>query len=303
MRIVTLNNISEKLKGKFLQLFKGLLAGSVASSVVLQATVSLAEPAVERSQANTSSSPSPEQVRELQQQIESLQDILDLRQIYIGSPALSGGSPTAFGADFGIVFAGVGYQARTRFGDDDDAAIAAGFGLGNREEVALEVTVTSFSTFRSTFGDTGGISLKAHRTLPNDFAVAVGVENAILWGDNDSETSVYGVASKIFRLKESSREPFSRLSLSLGLGNGRFRSEDDIEDENGTINIFSNVSLRVSEPVSVFADWTGQDLNLGISILPFPNFPLVITPALQDVTGNAGDGTRLSLSVGTFYRF
>jgi hypothetical protein len=51
------------------------------------------------------------------------------------------------------------------------------------------------------------------------------------------------------------------------------------------------------------ADWTGQDLNLGVSLAPFPALPLVVTPALADLTGRAGDGARFTVGAGFGLRF
>lgn len=243
------------------------------------------------------------EVEALKARIQNLESTTDLRQIYVGNPAISGGSPTAFGADWGFAFAGAAYQNRARYSDLEDGAVSVGFGVGDKDTVGLEIAATSFSTFRQGFAKNGSLSFKLHHLFPNDFALAAGIENAIEWGGIDTEFSTYGVVSKIFRLQDSAADPFSRLSVSVGLGNGRFRSEDDMIKDKDTVNVFGNVSMRVLEPMSVFADWTGQDLNLGFSVMPFRNFPLVITPALQDVTGNAGDGTRFSISVGTSYRF
>jgi len=134
--------------------------------------------------------------------------------------------------------------------------------------------------------------------LSNDLAIAVGVENAVTWGVTDGGSSVYGVASKIFQLRQNPADPFSRLTVSLGVGGGRFRSEDDIEDGNGTVNVFGSAGLQVADRVSLIGEWTGQDLNLGVSFVPFRGLPLVITPAVADVTGNAGDGARFILGVG-----
>jgi len=55
--------------------------------------------------------------------------------------------------------------------------------------------------------------------------------------------------------------------------------------------------------VHAIANWTGQDLSLGLSITPIPKLPIVITPALMDVTGRAGDGTRFSASAAIVYDF
>ncbi len=224
------------------------------------------------------------------------------------SPGSSSGSPTAFGADFGSVFTGASFQERARFTSSSDGAVSAGFGLGNATKaVGLEIAV-SVLDLTSRGGDDrafdrGSVSFKLHRRLPNNFAVAVGYENALVWGFTDAGSSFYGVGSKIFQFQDSPRQPFSSLTVSLGLGNGRFRTEDDFNADKKTVNVFGSAGLRVLEPVSVIADWTGQDLTLGASIAPFRNIPIVITPAIADITGSAGDGSRFILGVGYSYSF
>ena len=228
------------------------------------------------------------------------------RRLFGGGTSIS--TPTGFGAQWRDAFVGVGYQERTRFSDIDDGAVTAGFGLGDaRKLVAAEVAVTSYSTIREGFGENGGVSFKVHRTFTNDtggdLAVAVGVENAIDWGNSDAGKSVYGVVTKVLPLTQNPTDPLSSLTVSLGLGGGRFRSEEKINNREGGTNVFGSVALKVAEPVNLIAEWTGQDLNLGASIYPIPGVPLVITPAAADVTGNAGDGTRFILGVGYGIRF
>ena len=48
-----------------------------------------------------------------------------------GQPGSSSGTSSAWGAEWGDVFAGVGYQNRTRFSNINDGSVSAGFGLGN----------------------------------------------------------------------------------------------------------------------------------------------------------------------------
>lgn len=219
------------------------------------------------------------------------------------SPGSSSGSPTAFGASFGQVFAGASYQQRTRFTETSDGAISGGFGLGDARkyaglEVAISVLDLSSRNNDDKAFDRGSFSFKLHRALPNNWAVAVGYENAIVWGFTDAGSSVYGVVSKIVPFKNSPAEPFSSLTISAGIGNGRFRTEDDFNRDKDTVNFFGSAGLRVIEQASVIADWTGQDLTLGASIVPFRNLPIVITPAVADITGSAGDGARFILGVG-----
>ena len=247
------------------------------------------------------SRPDPNQVRELAGRLATVEETADLRTIYLSNPAFSGGSPAAYGAYWGTAFAGFAYQAETRNNGRDDGAFSFGLGLGDPDYVGLEVTVSSFSTFRGDLFDPFGISFKLHRILPGDVGIAVGIENLILGDASDTVPSGYGVIGKVWNLKPSKREAFSRLSLSVGVGGGRFRDIDDLDTD--TVNVFGNLGVQVLEPLSIFADWTGQDLNAGLSFVPFPSVPLIITPVVQDLTGNANDNPRFSISVGGSIQF
>jgi len=96
--------------------------------------------------------------------------------------------------------------------------------------------------------------------------------------------------------------PFSRVAVTAGIGNGQFRSEDAVAKGENNINVFGNVAVRVAEPVSLIAEWSGQDLGVGLSVAPFKNIPLVITPAVRDIIG-AGNGPRFVLGSGFAFKF
>jgi hypothetical protein len=222
----------------------------------------------------------------------------------IVAPSASISTPLGFGASFGQIYGGVGFQARTRFRQRADGGLSLGAGLGDpRKFLGVDATVSILSLTGNDAFDRGGISFKIHRSLTENFAIAVGVENAIGWGFTDSGSSVYGVVSKFFHLKDNTDEPFSQLTLSLGLGGGRFRSENDIINGVDSVGVFSSIGVRVIEPMSFVAEWSGQDLNMGISLIPFDNLPLTINLAGADWTGNAGDGTRFIMSIGYNYFF
>ena len=121
-------------------------------------------------------------------------------------------------------------------------------------------------------------------------------------GRNDFEQSKYGVITKVFRTQDSLNKPFSRVSFTVGVGDGQFRSNGAVKVGDNNVNVFGNVAVRVARPVSFIAEWTGQDLGLGLSIAPFKNIPFVITPAVRDVVGG-GDAPRFVLGAGTAFRF
>ena len=219
------------------------------------------------------------------------------------APGASISTPIGFGASLGQIFGGFAFQSRTRFTNQADGGLALGVGLGEPQKiVGLDVTLAILSLFGDNAGR-GSFSFKIHRSLPEGFAVALGFENAIRWGETDAGSSIYGVVSKFFQFTETTKEPFSQLTLSLGVGGGRFRSEGAIEDGVNSLGVFASAGLRIVEPVSAIVEWSGQDLNAGISLIPFPKVPLTVNLAGADLTGNAGDGARFVMSIGYNYFF
>lgn len=212
------------------------------------------------------------------------------------SPGVSIMNPSAYGASWGSVGIGLGFQSRTRFTNKADGVMGIGFGLGDPQKyVGLQIGI-GLTDLSEPFVD-GSLSWKLHRRLPADFSIALGQNGFATWGDTDGGSSLYGVVTKRFLLKEDTAKPFSELNFSLGVGGGQFRSESDIDNHIDSVGVFGTVAVRIVEPVSAIVEWTGQDLTLGLSYVPFRDLSLVVVPAITDVTGNAGDGTRFILGV------
>jgi hypothetical protein len=220
-------------------------------------------------------------------------------------PGITISSPPAIGAERGTVYLSVGYQERTRFNDNDDGAVTFGVGLWDaREYVGIELSATSYSTWDTGLFERVGFGAHVHRYLTDNTAIGIGAENLVMINGDDSDTDlgVYGVVTQFFPLKPDPAEPFSLITATFGVGNGRFRSEDDVFDDDETVGVFAAVSVHAIRAVALIADWYGQDLAVGASIAPFTRFPLVITPAVMDITENAGDGPRFAIAVGVGYR-
>lgn len=233
--------------------------------------------------------------------LEEIQREEEVPTPYKASPNISIITPSGYGADWGRVGIGIGFQQRTRFTDDSDGGLGIGFGLGDsRKYVGLQIGL-SITDISSPFND-GRLNLKIHRRLPYDFSIAAGVQGGLTYGNTDGGSSVYGVVTKRFSLQDV-REPFSEIYTSVGVGGGQFRSESDINNGINSVGVFGSVSVRVLEPVSIITEWSGQDLTVGISFVPFKNLPFVIVPAITDITGSAGDGARFILGAGYSFSF
>lgn len=231
------------------------------------------------------------------------------RQRVIGAPATSISTPTGFGASWGQVYAGVSLVNRARGNNQADGSATIGFGLGNpRRFLGLDVVTNIISLSDSggqdAFAGSGSVDFKVHRVLPGAIGIAVGWENALAWGDaQNRDSSVYGVVSRAFPLQPNNLRNPMPLLLSLGVGGGRFRSEEAIRNQEGGVGVFGSAALRVTPQISLLANWTGQDLNAGVSFIPFAEIPFSLTLGAIDLTGSAGDGARFGLSLGYGTRF
>jgi hypothetical protein len=236
------------------------------------------------------------------------------------SPGFSVFNPVGFGADNNLVFFALSYQNRTRYTQASDAEGGFGIGLGdavNSVGAELSYSINSFGS-SAAFGS-GAFNIKVHKRLSEDSAVAIGWNQfaktqfgAGRNGDGPSDypnNSYYAVGTKIFRTREDINEPFSRVAVTGGVGSGVFLPFDETTLDRTGLNVFGSVGVRVARPVSAVLEWTGQDLAAGVSIAPFENFPLVITPAFRDIAGispsGRGDaaGARFVLGASVAFNF
>jgi hypothetical protein len=197
-------------------------------------------------------------------------------------------TPVGFGGSTGDVWLGGTATARAREIDIAgtrafDGAAAGGFSLGDPgRTVGLDVALLSLTTIHSGFFRRGAVDLQLTRRLGDDFSVAVGWESAVHWGYSES-SSQYAVASRWIRLRPHESQAFSAVMLSAGVGNGRFQSEEDFTAGRHRLNPFGSLAVRVAAPLSVVADWTGQDLMLLGSLAPFRRLPLVGSLGVAEV--------------------
>ena len=217
-------------------------------------------------------------------------------------------TPIGFGGYWRTASAGIVFVHRTRFTRSADASFASTIGFGDPETALgldASIAITGFSNDLGEQDNAGGgsLSFQVSRNLPENFGIAIGAQNIVTWrsGASDNGESVYFVASKLLPLKPNLTEPFSLAYLSLGVGNGIYRPEEDFnpnDDWGGTpFNVFGSAAINLSENVNGIVEWTGQDLSFGMSIAPFKKIPLVFTPSFIDVTGSAGDGMRFNASL------
>lgn len=222
-------------------------------------------------------------------------------------PGMAAANPTGFGAEFGTVWTGVSYQPRARYSQGQTGAAAVGFGLGDASRwVGLQVGINSFSTVSSGFGKRMAVDLHLHRTFGEVWGLAVGWESvdAPHSVTRDSGENHYVAGSRWLQFRDNPDAPFGLGMLSVGVGTGRYQREAAFYDDAGGVGIFGSFGIRLAAPVSLVAEWTGQDLLLATSVTPLRNHGLAITAGFTEITGAAGDGARFTVggSLGLNFR-
>ncbi len=234
----------------------------------------------------------------------------------VASPGITISNPAGYGGDRGRAFVSASLQRKVRytglglgpFKGVPDGTLGFGMGFGNASKgigVQASYTVASFGGSRAP--GSGGINLKLHTQLPSGWAIAVGGEGIFNFGRlpsssstqfNDFENTYYASVSRIFPIQEDINAPFSRIALTAGLGSGRFRTVEQINERRSGIGIFGSVALRATPRLSLIGEWTGQDLAVGASWVPLAGLPLVLTPAFRDLAGSNLSGPRFVIGAG-----
>ncbi|MDB9346120.1 hypothetical protein PN456_22615 [Nodularia spumigena CS-586/05] len=229
-------------------------------------------------------------------------------------PGSSAGNPSAYGASSGQVYIGLGVVVPL---DEDsegfvDGSYSAGFGLGDPiKSVGLEVNA-NFSSAGGDYlkggefdvGTSGYMGFKLHKYFPDGTAVALGWLNPVKWGESsNNQDTIYGVVTKAFPLQPNNPNHKLPLTISVGVGTGGFRSLGARAANENNANIFASLGLRVIPQASLVSSWTGNRLNIGSSITPFKNIPLIINAIVTDVTRNFDTGLGFSFSAGYSFRF
>jgi S-layer homology domain len=236
-------------------------------------------------------------------------------------------TPSGFGANWGTVFIGSGYQDSLApnpwLGSQRSApllvntsgfGLGAGFGIGNsRDLVGLETSYSTSSNGGGPDGSTplglfsrGAVNFKLHKQFGDNFAIAAGWENAIKHGYDSSDQTVrdtfYGVVTGVLPVSDT-----NNFTASVGIGNGRFRQIADIVNDRDKTAFFGSLGFRISDNIGIVTDYNGRNFSVGLP-LNFrlsDNIGVQVTPAILDVAGDkiSGEVSRFGIGGGVGIRF
>lgn len=196
---------------------------------------------------------------------------------------------------------GVGYIALS--GTDDnpvndrvDGSLEFGLGLGSAEAsvgVQAKLVVTSLT---DGFGDSGYLGFRLSRRIAaGGMPLYLGLEADALggWGEAEGNKETVSLMLTGFMLAGSG-ETAMPVMYTIGAGN-RVRNDDTDP------GLFAGIGAGFTPYLGGSAAWTGDTLDLGLSLRPSPQAPFVVNVTLSDATDRE-DERRLSLAAAWIFR-
>lgn len=182
-----------------------------------------------------------------------------------------------------------------------DMLAAVGFCIGNPEKfVNLAISVNMGSLRRFTdFSANFSIS----RSIYRGSSITVGgLQLFANPNQSDAPGATFYIAfSHAFQGMPSKTPGYSKLSYTLGVGNGRFltKSGKDIETGKGKYGtaVFGGISYEVLQHVNLNADWSGMNLGLSVGVRPFKT-SLSFGIGVTNLTGYSADMPSMIFSIG-----
>jgi hypothetical protein len=266
--------------------------------------------------------PSPEQLAQtqasLQQRVAALEVVPLAVELPGLTPSVSSNVPTAYGFSEGQGGVGIGYADKGPGNTRHTGALGVVLGLGDPYHgVGIDAGYNVLELFAHAGQpgpfDAGSFTFRAHRALGPNTQVAVGAENVADFGGGDNSHSYYAVLTQRFKLSPEPNRFLSRLYVTVGAGNGRFRVVDYNTSDKGkpVYGTFTGSSVRpiaaigtnLGLQLSAFGEYNGDYVNVGLSIVPFKSLPIVVTPSINNIAHHDDPTTYYDLGVGYLFNY
>lgn len=232
-------------------------------------------------------------------------------------------TPGGTGAWGNMIYAGVGITTPQPYSDIEladissfenfesisDMVVSFGVGFGNpAKNIGVQIGSNVLDVSQM---DLYNLGAKVHRYIKNGISIGAGVENIYMFGSGgygDAVPSVYIAITHNLGYTHSPETFLSRISYSIGGGYGRFSELTELDilhnnSNNGTY-AFGALQFRVFRMLNCHVEWTGTNLNSGISIHSrIGKIPFSFVFSAADLTKYSGDGVRFLGAVGALYQF
>ncbi|MDR3695418.1 hypothetical protein [Mucilaginibacter sp.] len=201
-------------------------------------------------------------------------------------------SPSGWGGFGTYIFGGLGGDYPQPYRNTPDLIAFGGFCAGDPQKtvnIALSMNITSVHDVR----DLSGNFEVSRQIFTGSSISAGGLQLFASKHESDSPGSTFYFAfSHALQWLPSAANGGSKLTYTIGIGNGRFYTKSPLDITNGRgahgTAIFGSISYELIKNVNFNTEWSGINLGCSLGIKPF-NSPLAIGIGITDLTRYSSD--------------
>ena len=191
-------------------------------------------------------------------------------------PSFSLGAPSGLVSSYGVAFAGISGR---RDRDNTDGALALGMGFGDADKIggAFSLGIGSIDPRDGGSFNRGNLNLNVgHHFKEYGFGWSVGMTGLDLWHANGldgdyQDPSFYTAVTKLWA------NEFLPVAITAGFGNNSYADINRENDRKDKVDGFGAVAMYLHPQLSVIVDYTSNILTAGVSVVPFPDYPISLT--------------------------
>lgn len=200
-------------------------------------------------------------------------------------PGFAMSAPSGLVSSSGVIFAGVSGR-KDKLATDGAGFIGMGFGNSEVLGGAMSLGIGSIDPRDGGAFNRGNLNLNVgHNFKEYGMGVSVGMNGLNLWHETEAEgkkekPSYYTAVTKLWG------NDYIPVALTLGFGNNSF-SDINIKkssDRRKKVDGFGALAFYVAPQVSLILDYTSNILTSGVSVVPFPNYPISVNAGLTNLT-------------------
>lgn len=209
--------------------------------------------------------------------------------------------PSGWGGSGTSVFGGIGGAYPQVYSNNPDLGGSVGICTGNPVtaiNLAASLNITDLSGFNNY-----SANFIVSRTIAMGSSISAGgLQLFASKTQSDAPGSTFYVAfSHAIQSIPSKTPGVSKISYTIGIGNGRFlhKSPVDIARGKGKYGtaVFGSLSYELIQHVNINAEWSGMNLGFSAGVKPF-KIPLSVGVGIANVTKYTSDRPNMVFSVG-----
>ncbi|WP_295673356.1 hypothetical protein [uncultured Mucilaginibacter sp.] len=201
-------------------------------------------------------------------------------------------SPSGWGGFGTYIFGGIGGDYPQPYRTRADLIAFGGFCAGDPQKavnVAFGMNITNVDEVK----DLSGNIQISRQIFAGSSISAGGLQLFANKRQSDSPGSTFYFAfSHALQALPSATPGSSRLTYTIGIGNGRFYTKSALDIKNGRgrhgTAIFGSISYELIKNVNFITEWSGINLGCSLGIKPFDS-PLAIGIGITDLTRYSSD--------------